>query len=135
LGEENSRTVGTGLGFAAFGVAALTMGLWLRQVHSVALPDNRGVFVAFFVVAFALGVGALVSRPRWFAVIPALLAVVIGGFFPFSVAISRQEVATTGIQVGEVIPAFQALNRHGDRFDSAALAGKPVLMKFFRGHW
>jgi hypothetical protein len=135
MGERKSQTLGTRLGFAAFGVAALTMALWLRQVHAVALPDNRGVFVVFFVAAFGLGVTALVARPRWFAVLPALVAVAIGGFFPFSVSISRQEVATTGIQVGAVIPAFQALNRHGERFDSAALAGKPVLMKFFRGHW
>ena len=53
----------------------------------------------------------------------------------FTVAISRQEVSTAGIQVGETVPLFTAIDRHGERFDSATLGGKPTLMKFFRGHW
>ena len=133
--EAQSKKRGTTLGFAAFGVAALTMIAWFRQINQVDIPENRIVFVLFFLVALALAVSAFVMRTRWFGAIPALLAVVIGGFFPFSMTISRQEVATTGIQVGQTIPHFRALNRSGEWFDSASLEGKPVLIKFFRGHW
>ena len=129
------RRLGTALGFAAFGLAVITLLLWFRQVNLVDLPDNRGLFVASFLTALGLGVAALIKRPRWFGVIPALAAIVVGGFVPFSVSISKQEVATTGIQVGQTIPHFEAVNRHGDPFDSASLSGKPILMKFFRGHW
>ena len=59
----------------------------------------------------------------------------MGSFFPFSVAISRQEVATNGIQVGETIPHFSAIDDNSQRFDSESLQGQVVLMKFFRGHW
>ena len=133
--DATPRRLGTALGFAAFGVASITLVLWLRQVDLVALPDNRGLFVLSFLTALVMGVGALVARARWFGAIPALVAIVVGGFVPFSVSISKQEVATTGIQVGQTIPQFAALNRHGERFDSASLSGKPILMKFFRGHW
>ena len=39
------------------------------------------------------------------------------------------------LQVGATIPAFDALDEHGERFDSASLEGHPVLIKFFRAHW
>jgi len=133
--EAQSKKLGTTLGFAALGVAVITVALWFRQIDQVALPENRTLFVVSYLTALAMGGGAFVARTRWFGAIPALLAIIIGGFFPFSVAISRQEVATTGIQSGQTIPHFKALNRQGELFDSASLDGKPVLMKFFRGHW
>jgi hypothetical protein len=133
--EARSKKLGTTLGFAAFGVAALTMVVWFRQINQVDIPENRTVFAIFFLSAVALAISAFVMRTRWFGAIPALLAIVIGGFFPFSMTISSQEVATTGIQVGQTMPQFKALDRKGEWFDSASLDGKPVLIKFFRGHW
>ena len=133
--ETRSKKLGTTLGFAAFGVAALTIVVWFRQLIQVDIPENRIVFVIFFLSAVALGISAFVMRTRWFGAIPALLAIVIGGFFPFSMTISSQEVATTGIQVGQTMPQFKALDRHGELFATASLDGKPVLIKFFRGYW
>jgi len=133
--EARSKKLGTTLGIAAFGVAALTMVVWFRQINQVDIPENRIVFAIFFISAVALAICAFVMRTRWFGAIPALVAIVIGGFFPFSMTISRQETGTTGIQVGQTMPQFKALDRNGDWFDSASLEGKPVLMKFFRGHW
>jgi hypothetical protein len=135
LVNTQSNKLGTRLGFAAFGVAALTMVAWFRQINQVDIPENRIVFAALFLTALVLAISAFVKRTRWFGAIPALLAIVIGGFFPFSMTISRQEVATTGIQVGQTMPEFKALNRKGEWFDSASLDGKPTLIKFFRGHW
>ena len=133
--KAQSKKLGTTLGFAALGLAVITTALWFRQIEQVTLPENRALFVASWLTALAMAVGAFVARTRWFGAIPALLAIIMGSFFPFSVAISRQEVATTGIQIGQTIPHFKALNQHGELFDSASLDGKPVLMKFFRGHW
>jgi hypothetical protein len=133
--ETQSKKLATSLGFAAFGVAALTMAAWFRQIDQVDIPENRIVFAIFFLGAVALAISAFVMRTRWFGAIPALLAIVIGGFFPFSMTISSQEVATTGIQVGQTMPQFKALDRSGAWFDSASLDGKPAIIKFFRGHW
>ncbi len=130
-----TKKVGTSLGFLAFAVAAVTVTLWFRQINQVDIPENRTVFVVFFLTAAALGVGAFVARTRWFGGVAALLGIIIGSFLTFTVAISRQEVAPDGIQVGQTIPHFTALDDKGQRFDSQSLDGQVVLIKFFRGHW
>lgn len=132
---ERSKKLGTLLGFASLALALLTAAVWFRQIEQVDIPENRIVFVLLFVGAVALAIGGFVVRTRWFGAIPAVLAIVFSGFFLLTMGISRQEVATTGIQVGQTIPAFTALDMNGESFDSASLQGKTVLMKFFRGHW
>jgi cellobiose-specific phosphotransferase system component IIC len=133
--KAGTKKVGTTLGLVAFVVAATTVMLWFRQINLVDIPENRASFVVFFLTAAALGVGAFVAGTRWFGGVAAVLAIIIGSFFPFSVAISRQEVAANGIRVGDTIPHYKALDEQGQLFDSEGLQGQVVLMKFFRGFW
>ncbi len=133
--KAGTKKIGTSLGLLAFVVAAATAALWFRQINQVDIPENRTTFVIFFLTAAALGVGAFVARTRWFGGVAAVLAIIIGSFFPFSVAISRQEVAAKTIRMGDTIPAFTAVDDRGELFDSEGLRGHPVLIKFFRGHW
>jgi hypothetical protein len=130
-----TKKVGTTLGFLALVVAAATVTLWFRQINQVDVPEDKTTYLVFFLFAAALGVGAFVARTRWFGGVAAALAILIGSFFPFTMAISRQEVAVNAIRVGDTIPAFSALDENGELFESKTLAGKPVLIKFFRGHW
>ena len=130
-----AKKVGTTLGVLGLVVATATVVLWFRRIGEVDIPEDRTTYVIFFLSAVALGVGAFVAGARWFGGVAAVLAIVIGSFFPFTVAISRQEVAANAIQVGGSIPVFSALDENGEVFDSATLAGKPALIKFFRGHW
>ena len=130
-----TKKVGTTLGVLALVVAAATVALWFRQIGQVDIPEDRTTYVIFFLSAAALGVGAFVAGVRWFGGVAAALAIIIGSFFPFTVAISRQEVAANSIRVGDSIPMFSALDENGETFESKTLAGKPVLIKFFRGHW
>jgi hypothetical protein len=116
-------------------VAAATVALWFDRIGQVDIPEDRTTYVIFFLAAAALGVGAFVAGTRWFGGVAAALAILIGSFFPFTVAISRQEVAANSIRVGDSIPVFSALDENGEVFESKTLAGKPVLIKFFRGHW
>ena len=39
------------------------------------------------------------------------------------------------VERGDLLPRFEARDHHGEPFDSASLAGRRVLLKFFRGHW
>ena len=133
--KGETKKLGTTLGFSAFSVAAVTVALWFRQINQVDIPENRATFVIFFLTAAALGVSAFVARTRWFGGVPAVLAIIPGLFFPFSVAISPQDVVENGIRVGATIPHFKAVDDKGRVFDSASLRGQTVLMKFFRGHW
>ena len=131
----NRRATGTALGVVAALLAVLVTLLWFRQVNLVALPGDRTIFVLGWVLAAALGFGALVLGVRWFGGIPAVLAILLGGGLPFTVYISPQQVADNPIAVGDTIPAFVLLDDTGKRFNSNVLAGKPALIKFFRGHW
>ncbi len=132
---ESKIKIGTKLAFLALAIAAATVGLWFYSVNQVAIPEDRTLFVLAFLSAVALGIAALVRGPGKLGIVPALLAIVVGGFLPFTMAVSEQEVATTGIQVGETIPHFTALDDQRNVFDSKSLQGRPVLMKFFRAHW
>jgi hypothetical protein len=130
-----NKKVGTTLGFLALVVGAVTVALWFRQINQVDVPADKTAYVIFFLFAAALGVAAFVAGTRWFGGVAAALAIIIGSFFPFTMAISRQEVAADAIRVGDAIPVFSALDENGELFESKTLAGKPALIKFFRGHW
>jgi len=123
------------LGWASLFITAISIGLWLRTLRRVAIPRNRGGFVAAWVVAAGLGLAALLGEPGWSGGVPAGLAVFASAFFLATVAISRQKVGDGAIGVGATIPEFTATDEHGQTFDSQSLAGHPVLIKFFRGHW
>ena len=126
---------GAFLGWLAFGITAVGVVLWVRAVRRVAIPVNRGLFVAAAIAALALGGVALFSQPGWLAGSAAALSVLFGFFFLLTFAIGAQKVSESGIRVGARIPDFTALDEHGQRFDSRSLAGRPALIKFFRGHW
>ncbi len=123
------------LGLASLVVVATSIGLWIRATKRLEIPKNRTGFVAAWIVAASLGVAALAGEPGWLGGIAAGLAVFATAFLLLTVAIGGQKVAGNAIRVGNTIPAFTANDEHGQAFDSQSLAGHPVLIKFFRGHW
>ena len=126
---------GTALGFVALlGVVGSGV-LWFRAMGAVEVPANRAGFVAAWICASALGIVAMAQGPGWFGGIAAVLSVMGSSFFLFTFAISRQQANTDAISVGATLPDFNAADEHGELFDSSSLAGHPVLIKFFRGHW
>jgi hypothetical protein len=123
------------LGLAALVVVGISTVLWMRALKRVAIPKNRGGFVVVWIVSAVLGLAALTGEPGWHGGIAAGLAVFASAFFLLTVAVGGQKVAADAISVGATIPRFSAPDEHGQMFDSASLAGHPVLIKFFRGHW
>ena len=75
------------------------------------------------------------GEPGLLGGVPAGIGAAAATFFLFTVAIGNQKVAAGAIQAGDAIPRFSAIDEHGQTFDSESLAGHPVLIKFFRGHW
>ena len=126
---------GTKLGILALVLALGCFALWGYQIRQVEIPENRTGHVVVFLAAAALGVFAFVKGTGWAGGVAAVLAIFIGSLLPFTVAISRQEVASNSIQVGDSLPHFSAVDDRGQRFDSTTLLGQPVLIKFFRAHW
>jgi hypothetical protein len=126
---------GTSLGFASLLVMAISLAHWFRAMGRVAIPKNRGAYLATLGLAAGLGVAALLGEPGWLGGIPAGIGIFGSVMFFFLVSISRQKVGAGAIRVGATIPDFRAPDEHGQSFDSRSLAGHPVLIKFFRGHW
>ena len=125
----------TVLGFLALLLIVGSAIFWFRLALSVRLPENRTGFVLVWATSTLLGVIALLQGAGWIGGIPAGLAVFIGSFLLFTVTISRQQVAPDAITVGEALRDFSALDENGETFELASTAGRPVLLKFFRGHW
>ena len=65
----------------------------------------------------------------------ATLSILLGGFFVFTWSISKQTGGGGKFQPGLPLLAFSAPDHNGNAFDSSTLDGRPVLLKFFRGHW
>lgn len=126
---------GTKFGFLALAMAVATFLLWFRQASLVTLPEDRTLWVLAFLSASAMGIFALVRGSRWYGAIPAVLAIMIGAFLPFTVYVSPQQTGANAIQVGDTIPHFRQLDEFGEMFDSEELHGHLVLIKFFRAHW
>lgn len=126
---------GTTLAFLALLLVASSVALWFRAAQRVRLPENRAGFVAAWAGGAVLGVAALVRGAGWIGALPAVLAIVAGSLLTVLVAISRQKVAPGAIAVGATLPDFTAIDENDESFEAKSLAGHPVLLKFFRGHW
>ncbi len=126
----------TALGILAIVVVVAAVVLWFRRIQTVAIPEDRRAFVAAFVVGALLGAAALfLGPPAWPIRVALWLTTFAGAFFALTVGISAQKVGGDAIRVGATLPAFTAIDEDGATFDSQGLAGHPVLIKFFRGHW
>lgn len=123
------------MGVVAFLLVAGSMALWARRIKRVQIPTDRRGFVACWVGGAALGILALTQGAGWVGGIPAGIAALAGILFSALVYISPQKVADNAIRVGESLRDFTAVDENGDDFSIGSIAGRPVLLKFFRGHW
>lgn len=123
------------LGVLAFLLVAGSMALWFLRIQRVDIPTDRRAWVGSWLLGAALGIAALVAGAGWMGGIPATLAVVAGLLFSGLVFVSRQRVADDAIRVGDMLRPFTALDDGGEAFSIASTTGRPLLLKFFRGHW
>lgn len=125
----------TGLALLSLVVVGGSALQWARAARAVRLPRNRSGYVALWAAGGALAVAALVQGPGWLGGAAAGLALLVTAFLLFTVTISRQGVGPDVIAVGATLPDFRAPDENGAPFDFATTRGRPVLLKFFRGHW
>jgi peroxiredoxin len=125
---------------AVLGIAsgALILGVgarWWQRMHAVRLPANATRYVLAVVLAAALGAAALVRGPGIVGGIGATLALVGGLAFLGLFAASGQRRTPPAVAVGAPVLDLVVRDDVGRPFALANLRGRPVLLKFFRGHW
>ena len=126
---------GTVLGLVAFAFSVSAGILWFQRMNRVAIPANRSAFLAVMWVGLTLGVLALARGAGWIGGAAAVLSIFAAALFTLTVLIGGQKGGSGALQVGQPIPDFTAPDENGEPFQLSSLAGRPVLMKFFRGHW
>ena len=82
-----------------------------------------------------LAVLALVRGAGGLGVVLAILAVIGAIFFLFSSFTSALPQKRLAVAVGDPVLPFVATDASGAPFDLGSLAGRPFLLKFFRGFW
>jgi peroxiredoxin len=126
---------GAVLGGVAFAAVAAAGASWMRGMARVQLPQDARAHLAACATGVVLGAAALMSAPGLLFGSLATLALLGGGAFLALYAASGQRTGTIRVAVGEPALEFSARDDSGERFALAALRGRPVLLKFFRGHW
>jgi cytochrome oxidase Cu insertion factor (SCO1/SenC/PrrC family) len=123
------------LSVLGFAIVFATGFRWFRLVYAVALPKNRIGFLASMAIGICFAVAGLWQGAGLVGGIFATLSILLGGFFVFTWSISKQIGGSGKFQPGLPLLAFSAPDHSGNTFDSSTLDGRPVLLKFFRGHW
>ena len=124
------------LAIIGFAIATATAIRWALLLVSVSIPRNRSGFIALMLLGAGLGITALaIGTQSLVADIAAGLAIFAGAFFLFSVAIGKQTGGSGQLQVGSPLADFSVPDENNEPFNISSLRGKPILLKFFRGHW
>ena len=96
------------------------------------MPNRPYVHAGLQVAALVLGVSAVVTGQM---AVLGLAAVTLSGFFLWLLTQAEMPTDTITVKVGDQLHPFTAVTDSGEPFDSSALDGSRVLLKFFRGHW
>ena len=123
------------LGLIGFAIVAATGARWFVLINAVAIPRDRTLLYGFFGVGAFFSFLALLHQPGWVVGAMSVVSMLVGAGFPALRLGSDQEHKETAYPVGSTVPFFAADDDSGKRFESSWLAGKPYLLKFFRGHW
>lgn len=123
------------LSILAFAIVLATGFRWFRLAYAVSLPENRFGFVASTLIGVGLAIAGLILGAGLAGAVLSTLSILLGGFFLFTVSISEQKGGSGKLQPGSSLLSFSTPDHLGNTFDSSALDGRPILLKFFRGHW
>jgi len=123
------------VGFLALALALATGAVWFKLIQDVAVPRDRTPYLAAMGAAAALGVLAFAMGTGLLGGIPAGIAILLGVVFIGLWLQRKQDAREPAIAVGGPMLDFTALDEHGAEFHLSSLRGRPILLKFFRGHW
>ncbi|GAB4159707.1 MAG: hypothetical protein Fur0021_30870 [Candidatus Promineifilaceae bacterium] len=122
-------------GLLAFAIVRGNRIWYARKVKALRVPRRP---LAHQLLAGGGAVVAVFTLTRSLDVIGFLLAAValIAGIrFIYTTLSSRLPGKQIAVRRGQPALNFTALDGHGEPFTLSSLSGRPILIKFFRGHW
>lgn len=134
-------TFSLGLAISGF---VVVMGAWISYLSTI--PKMKVPVKptgALFLQSVGIGLGALsiVSGLQGdesygpAAFVPALFAMMMGCTFLYFYSSRKTPIGDLKVKVGDKLLPFSATASDGTAFHSDELAGKRILLKFFRGGW
>jgi len=123
---------------SAWVAVGLTLGAfayWMRLIRRVEVARGRFVVNAATGAAVALALAALGAGEGFATTAPAVASLLAGALYFGLLAVAGQSNQRPAVAVGDRLLDFTAPDHAGRAFALSSLAGRPVLLKFFRGHW
>jgi hypothetical protein len=101
------------------------------------LRDNAWLNLALCGIGAALAIAGAIRLPRWYRFLASAFAIAVAGFFGwylyfFSAALPAPSAA---LELGAELPRFELVNAAGAPIELAPVAGKTLILVFYRGHW
>ena len=118
--------------------AALMVGLavlWVGMIARVELGERRWILHALAATAMGLAGASISQSPGVLGGALAGLTLLVGVVYWVMLAFAGQSKQRPAVAVGSPILDFSALDANAEPFQLASLRGRPILLKFFRGHW
>ncbi len=123
------------LAVLAAALTAATLVLWFRWIQRVELGERRWIVNAMLVGVLALAILAFASGVGLGGGLLAGASALLASAYFGLLALAGQSKQAAAVSVGSPLPDFRALDENTEPFELASLRGRPVLLKFFRGHW
>jgi len=125
---------------AIFGYLALLLlvqagFVWLRSIREVRTGERRPLVLLVVLSGMGLAGLAFARGPGVPGGVAAGLALGLGALFLVFQLLGRQSRVVPNVAVGRPILDFTAPDAEGRPFSLSSLRGRPLLLKFFRGHW
>lgn len=127
--------------FGGFAVVMVSLMSYFRTIPRGTVPVKTGGFAFRLSLGVALALTGIILgatgqlRAGVPVYLPAVLAVFFGGFILWVLPQRHTPLGDIKVAEGDTLIPFTALTETGAPFDSSGLAGKRVLLKFFRGGW
>lgn len=122
----------------------VVLGTWVHYLSTIPrdrVPARPVGSVILQLIGMALGIAAILESYRGaegFAadvVLNAATAVLMSAFFLWLLTQRKTPVGDLKVAVGDTLPPFRATTSDGAGFSTDELAGRRILLKFFRGGW
>jgi cytochrome oxidase Cu insertion factor (SCO1/SenC/PrrC family) len=107
----------------------------MRLIARVEIDEGRRLPSRLIVSGLVLACVSIALGPGTGGMVLAVSTAVVGAVAVLLRTMMPQSTQPAAVTVGAPLLDFTALDDSGKPFEIASLKGRPILMKFFRGHW